>query len=158
MSNITSNSKIRSPMISRFQYEIKINKEEAVSKFWKEVEKFGTPIFEEIEGDAKYNLITFLVREDEEVENIICNNMFVIEDIKEGLLERIEDTNVYFKSYKILKGVRETYCLSKNNPLEPKDPSENIFKYGNLVFPDPFNFTFRQYKIDGLQFPLNEFE
>ena len=158
MSNITSNSKIRSPMISRFQDEIKINKEEAVSKFWKEVEKFGTPIFEEIEGDAKYNLITFLVREDEEVENIICNNMFVIEDIKEGLLERIEDTNVYFKSYKILKGIREIYCLSKNNPLEPKDPSENIFKYGSLVFPDPFNSNIRQYKMDGLQFPLNEFE
>lgn len=158
MLNSRNNSKIRSPMISRLQEEIKINKEEAVSKFWKEIEKIGTPIFEEIEGDIKYNLITFLVREDEEVENIICYNIFVIEDIKEGLLERIEDTNVYFKSYKILKGVRETYCLSKNNPLEPKDPSENIFKYGNLVFPDPFNFTFRQYKIDGLQFPLNEFE
>ncbi|MEE9379737.1 MAG: alpha/beta hydrolase-fold protein [Candidatus Lokiarchaeia archaeon] len=158
MSKSSKNSKIRSPMISKLQDDIQINKEEAVSKFWKEIEKLGTPIFEEIEGDDKYNLITFLVREDEEVENIVCNNFFVTEDIREGLLERIEDTNVYFKSYKILKGIRETYCLSKNNPLEPKDPTENIFKYGNLVFPDPFNSTFQQYKVDGLQFPLNEFE
>ncbi len=158
MSKSRNNSKISSPMISRLQEEIKINKEEAVSRFWKEIEKIGTPIFEEIEEDSKYNLITFLVREDEEVENIVCNNIFVIEDIREGLLERIENTNVYFKSYKILKGLRETYCLSKNNPLEPKDPSENIFKYGNLVFPDPFNSNIRQYKINGLNFPLNEFE
>ncbi len=94
-------------MISRLQGEIKVNKKEAVLKFWKEIEKIGTPIFEEIEGDDKDNLITLLVREDEEVENIICYDIFVNEDIKEGLLERIEDTNVYFKSYKILKGVQK---------------------------------------------------
>ncbi len=134
-----NNSKIISPMISRLQGEIKVNKKEAVLKFWKEIEKIGTPIFEEIEGDDKDNLITLLVREDEEVENIICYDIFVNEDIKEGLLERIEDTNVYFKSYKILKGVRETYSLSKNVPLEPKDPIENLVKYKDLVFSDPFN-------------------
>jgi len=142
--------------MSRLQEEIKFNKKEAVLKFWKEVEKKGTPIFEEIEGDDKYNIITFLVREDEDVENIVCFSIFVTEDIKEGLLERIEDTNIYFKSYRILKGIRETYNFSKNNPLEPKDPFENIFKYKDLIFSDPLNSKEGFWKVNGIQFPHNE--
>ena len=151
-----NNSKIISPLISRLQDKIKINKKEAVSKFWKEIEKKGTPIFEEIEGDDKYNLITFLVREDEEVKNIVCFSIFVTEDIKEGLLERIEDTNIYFKSYRILKGIRETYSFIKNNPLEPKDPIENIFKYIDLVISDPFNSRKTFWKADGIYLQCNE--
>lgn len=153
-----NNIKIISPMISRLQDEIQVNKNEAVSKFWKEIKKKRTPIFEEIEGDDKYNIITFLVREEKEVENIICNTIFVTEDIKEGLFERIEDTNIYFKSYKILKGVRETYNFSKNNPLEPKDPIENLFKYKDLIFLDIFNPKETLWKADGIQLPANEFE
>lgn len=158
MPNSTNNSIIRSPMISRLQDEIKLNKEEAVSKFWKEIEKIGTPIFEEIEGDDKNILITFIVREDENVENIFVFNTFVIDDIREGLLERIEDTNVYFKSYKILNGIRDTYFYSKNNPLEPKDPTENVFKYGHLIFSDSFNSKLQKFKVGGFDLPLNVFE
>jgi len=156
MSNKSVNSKIISPTISRLQDEIKINKKEAVSKFWKEIEKRETPIIEEIEGDDIYNLITFLVREDEEVENIVCFSIFVTEDIKEGLLERIEDTKIFYKSYKILKGIRETYNFSKNNPLIPKDPAENIFKYKDLVFSDPLNSKQTFWKVDGFNFPFSE--
>jgi len=158
MSEKQNNTNIISPRISRLQKEIKLDKTEGVSKFWKEIEKSGTPIFEEIEGEDKYNIITFLFREEEKVKNIICYNLFVTEDINEGLLERIEDTDIYFKSYKILKGIRDTYCLSKNNPLEPKNPIENIFKYGHLVFSDPFNSKLYQFEADGFQLPLNEFE
>ena len=144
-------------MISRIQNDIKVNKNEAVSKFWKEIEKIGTPIFEEIEGDDKYNLITFLVREDEEVENIVCFSIFVTEDIKEGLLERIEDTNIYFKSYRMLKGIRETYNFSKNNPLEPKDPVENIFMYNkDLGFFDSLNSKQTSWKVNGNHVLFNE--
>jgi len=156
MSDKSVNSKIISPTISRLQDGIKVNKKEAVSKFWKEIEKRETPIFEEIEGDDNYNLITFLVREDEEVENIVCFSIFVTEDIKEGLLERIEDTNIFYKSYKILKGIRETYNFSKNNPLIPKDPAENIFKNKDLVFTDPFNSKQTFWKVDGIHVPFNE--
>ncbi|MFX1498560.1 MAG: alpha/beta hydrolase [Promethearchaeota archaeon] len=157
---ITKNSKTQaiSPRIIRLREEIKLSGEDAVSNFWKEIEESGTPIFEKIEGDDKYNIITFLVREEEEEANIICYNLFVNDDIKEGLLERIEDTNIYFKSYKILKGIRDTYCLSKNNPLEPNNPIENLFKFGDLVFYDPFNSKLHQFKVDGFQFQLNEFE
>ena len=150
--------KIFSPRLSKLQEDIKVNKKEAVSNFWIEIERIGSPIFEEIEGDNKYNIITFLVREDEDVENIICISMFLTEDIKEGLLERIEDTNIYFKSYKILKGIRETYSLSKNNPLEPKDPIENIIKYKDLIFLDPFNSKKMVWKADGIQVLCNEIE
>jgi len=151
-----NNSKIISPVMSRLQEEIKFNKKEAVLKFWNEIEKKGTPVFEEIEEDDKYNIITFLVREDEEVENIVCFSIFVTEDIKEGLLERIEDTNIYFKSYRILKGIRETYNFTKNNPLEPKDPIENIFKYKDLIFSDPLNSKEGFWKVNGIEFPHNE--
>ena len=151
-----NNPKIISPMMSRLQEEIKFNKKEAVLKFWKEIEKQGTPIFEEIEGDNKYNIITFLVREDKETENIACFSIFTTEDIKEGLLEKIEDTNIYFKSYRILKGIRETYNLTKNNPLEPKDPIENIFKNKDLIFSDPLNSKEGFWEVDGIKFPHNE--
>jgi enterochelin esterase family protein len=151
-------SSIISPAILKLRESIKIDRDKAVSEFWKKIEKLGTPIFEEIEGDDKYHIITFLVKEDGEVDNIICNNMFVIEDITEGLLERIEDTNIYFKSYKILKGVRDIYCLSKNNPPEPKDPSKNIFKHVDLIFHDPLNSKKSLFRVDKIKFPINEFE
>ncbi len=156
MSERSDNVKIISPTISKFQESIKVNKDKAISEFWKKIEKLGTPLFEEIEGDDKYNIITFLVQEDGEVGNIICNNMFVIEDIRDGLLQRIEDTNIYFKSYRILKGIREIYCLSKNNPLEPKNPSENMVKYVDLIFHDPSNSKKSILKVDKICFPINE--
>ena len=156
MSNKINNSKIISPIISNLQEKIRVNKKEAVSKFWKEIEKLGTPIFEKFEGDDKHNLITFIVREDKDVKNIVCNSYLANEDIKEGLLEKIEDTNIYFKSYKILKGIRDTYNFSKNNPLEPKDPIENIIQYKDLVFTDPCNLKETFWKADGIYMPWNE--
>jgi enterochelin esterase family protein len=158
MSDIFLNSHILSPIISKLREEIKINKKKAIIEFWKQIEKEGTPIFEVIEQDDKYNLLTFLFKADEEVENIVCNHIFVKDDIREGLLERIEDTNVYFKSYKIPKGVRDTYCLIKNNPLKPADPSENTFKHVDLIFHDPLNFKKLFLKVDGINIPINEFE
>jgi enterochelin esterase family protein len=74
------------------------------------------------------------------------------------LLERIEDTNIYFKSYKLLKGVRATYNFSKNNLLEPKNPTENYFKYADSIIPDPLNSKKYLFKINGISFPINEFE
>ncbi len=152
------NSQIISPLILKLREEIKSNKKEVISKFWKKIERIGTPLFEKIEGDNKNNLITFFFRGDETVKNIVCNNIFVKDDIKEGLLERIEDTNVYFKSYKSLKGVRDTYCLSKNNPLKPKNPSENTFKYRDSIFHDPLNSKKSIFKVDGISLPICEFE
>ncbi|MFX1470583.1 MAG: hypothetical protein ACFFB8_18205, partial [Promethearchaeota archaeon] len=67
MSNSGLKSQILSPMILKLREEIKIDKKTAISKFWKKIEETGTPIFEDIEGDNKYNLITFVFREDEEV-------------------------------------------------------------------------------------------
>jgi enterochelin esterase family protein len=155
---INTSEKIESPTILKLQDDIKDNKKEAILKFWNKIEEKGTNLFEEIEGDDKNDLITFLVREDQEVENIICFSIFVTEDIEEGLLERIDDTNVYFKSYKILKGVRETYFFSKNNPLEPKEPFEHVFKYKDSVFSDPFNSRETFFKVEGIQFPCSEIE
>jgi len=57
MLNMSNKSKIISPLISRLRDEIKINKKEAVSNFWKEIERRGTPIFEEIDGDNRFNVI-----------------------------------------------------------------------------------------------------
>ncbi|MFX1349794.1 MAG: alpha/beta hydrolase [Promethearchaeota archaeon] len=158
MSDRSNNSGLISPVILKLQESIKINKDKAISEFWGQIERSGTPIFEEIQGDDKYSLITFIVREDEEVQNIVCYNAFLAGDIKEGVLERIENTNVYFKTYKVLKGIRDTYNFCKNNPLIPKDPSENLFKFGNLVFTDPFNSKIQQFRVGGFLLPLSEFE
>ncbi|MFX1305003.1 MAG: alpha/beta hydrolase-fold protein [Promethearchaeota archaeon] len=164
MSNLGLKSQILSPMILNFREEIKIDKKTAISKFWKKIEEIGTPIFEDIEGDNKYNLITFVFREDEEIENIVCyiriylQNMFLTQDIKECILERIKGTNVYFKSYKILKGIRATYILSKNNPLEPKNPQENWVKYLDTIVLDPFNSKKSISKIKGISIPIHEIE
>ncbi|MFX1567349.1 MAG: alpha/beta hydrolase [Promethearchaeota archaeon] len=158
MLDTNSNSQIVSPTILKLQEEIKTNKIEAILKFWEKIENIGTPLFETIEEDSKYEIITFVFRKDEEVENVVCNSFFVKENIKEGLLETIKDTNIYYKSYKILKGIRDTYCLSKNNPLEPKDPSENTFKHVDLIFHDPLNSKKSFLKVDGISIPINNFE
>ena len=158
MLDTNSKFQIVSPTILRLREEIKANKIETISKFWAKIENNGTPLFEPLKGDSKYEIITFVFREDNEVENVVCNNFFVKKDIKEGLLERIKDTNIYYKSYKILKGIRDTYCLSKNNPLKPNDPSENTFKHIDSILHDPLNSKKSFLKVDGTNIPINEFE
>ncbi|MFX0021985.1 MAG: alpha/beta hydrolase [Candidatus Hermodarchaeota archaeon] len=158
MSELNYGSCLISPTLANLQKSIRVNKKKAISDFWKKIEKSGVPLFEEIEGDNNNYLITFIVREDKDVENIFVFNCFVLDDIKEGLLERLEDTNIYFKTYKITKGVRDTYLYSKNNPFEPKDPNENIIQHRDLIFNDPFNSNLEKLKVDGFDLPLNVFE
>ncbi|MFX0003931.1 MAG: alpha/beta hydrolase [Candidatus Hodarchaeota archaeon] len=158
MSDLDYESILISPTISKLQKNIIVNKNKAISDFWNEIEKRGTPIFEKIEGDNENYLITFIARGDEDVENIFVFNTFVRDDMKEGLLGRIEDTNVYYRSYKIAKCIRDTYLYSKNNPFEPKNPEENVLKHVDLIFSDPFNSHLQKFKVNGLDLPLNEFE
>ncbi|MFW9785430.1 MAG: alpha/beta hydrolase [Candidatus Heimdallarchaeota archaeon] len=88
----------------------------------------------------------------------MCYSAFMIDDVKEGILERIEGTNIYFKTYKALKGLRDTYNFCKNNPLMPKNPSANIMKHKNLVYTDPLNSKIQYFKVDGSDLLLSEFE
>jgi enterochelin esterase family protein len=158
MVSANNDTEAQSLIIFRLKDEIKANMKEAVSKFWEGIKKNGTPIFEEIEGDDKYNIITFVVQGNEEMENIVCHNLFVTEDVKDGLLERVKDTDIYYRSYKLLKGVRETYTFCKNTPLKPKDPEESIFKYKDSVFSDPLNPKKTFWRVNGIFIPFSEIE
>ncbi len=42
----------------------------AVSQFWAEIEKSGTPLVEPISGDERHSLVTFLWRAETETHNV----------------------------------------------------------------------------------------
>ena len=57
MSDKNEKLDIKSPIILKLQEDINIEGEQAIKRFWEEIEKKGTPIFENIKDDYEFNLI-----------------------------------------------------------------------------------------------------
>jgi enterochelin esterase-like enzyme len=90
---------------------------DVVEVFWREVEDRGAPLVETLPGDDP--LVTFLWRGDDETRTVV-----LMGDVAQGhpadhQLSRLEGTDVWFRTYRLPRGVRTTYRLSPNDSLVP---------------------------------------
>ena len=122
----------------------------AESGFWTEVQRISSsgdyPIVEEIEAEngtpAKYVRLTFLHR----ATGIHPENVLLLANInhvvpEELLFERVGQSDVYFKSVEVPRGVRFMYRIIENDPLTRLFAAA---KYGTRrhlleLDPDPLN-------------------
>lgn len=88
-----------------------------IDEFWKEIKENNAPIIEEIQGDTDNVLITFLYEGDKEVENVVVLDGCVGLDYEKNKMDRILDTDIWYKTFKVRNDLRFRYFLTVNDPL-----------------------------------------
>lgn len=85
-----------------------------IEKFWEKIKEVGTPIIEDIQGEEKYSLVTFLYKGENSTKNVLIYGSVPGYRYSENLMENIENTNVFYKTYKVTNDVKFKYNFSLN--------------------------------------------
>jgi len=128
-----------SSRLTILQEQLKTGDQSALEVFWKEIIDKGAPLIETIKGDTQHVLVTFLWRAKSETKNVyLFAYALTFPDevgIRQGQLNRLSDTDIWFKSYVIRSDARITYVFSPNDSLVPED----MQKRRANIQPDPLN-------------------
>ena len=107
-----------SPRIAALRKEVETGNKGAVAEFWREVETKGAPLIEPLEGNSSDNLVTFLWQAKTETRNVfIMWFPYAAAKPDDFKMERLGQTDVWYRTVKIRKGARFAYQLSHNDPL-----------------------------------------
>ncbi len=103
----------------------------AVEDFWREVERSGAPLFERADtGDAGSWLVTFIWQDDGATDTVAGVHALGSRDLADSQLELLPGTDIWFRTYRAVAGVRTQYSLAINDSLAPfslgEDASERI--------------------------------
>ncbi|GAH40229.1 unnamed protein product, partial [marine sediment metagenome] len=103
-----------------------LNEKQIIDEFWKEIEEKGTPIIEHIEKESKYKLVTFLYKENADTDEILLLSGSIGEISHRGIFNRIQGTNIYYKSIFYLNRTRTTYAISRQKADIPLYPPKDF--------------------------------
>lgn len=123
-----------SKVLLRLKKEIESGNIEAVQGFWDYVLTQSSPLIERIEDDDENSMVTILFRGQYDTENIVVQGTGVGFDYLENRMERLLDTDVWYKTYLFPNDIEFVYRLSVNDALD--DDAEKRQK--NLII-DPLN-------------------
>ena len=151
-------NRLISPTISKLKDDLNNGNDWALDEFWQLIEKNGTPLIEHIENDGQHKLVTFIILAEEDTKNvvIICALADQYDVISNNICERIKNTNIYYKTFKVLNGTRAIYTISKNNSLLYGGFYENLMTNWQTCSPDPFNPKrfIQRYRREGVHFEI----
>lgn len=127
-----------SPRIASLEQALADGDSAALAAFWQEISEHGTPLMEPVEGDNEHSLVTFLWRGGDDTENVVVfDGPAGFEKPRDNQMERLLDTDLWHKSYRVRSDLRITYLLSPNDPLT--ELSGGAADYGTRLLPDPLN-------------------
>lgn len=112
--------------------------------FWAEMAKRTTPLVEPLADDRL--LVTFLWRETEPLDNVAVVGWVGGFDPSANVMEKVNGSDVWFRSYVARGDLRTTYSFSANDTLEPLSPANSQERMAAFQ-PDPLNprrFVFRR--------------
>ena len=143
-------------IILELKKELAKGNKSALKNFWLKIEKFGAPLIEQIQGVESRKLVTFIVQADRETRNavVVCSLANQDDVISNNICERIENTDIFYKSFIVLNGTRTIYTISKNNSLKFNRFYDNLMDNLDTLSPDPYNpkrFT-QRYRREGQLF------
>lgn len=135
-------STLSSPRIVRLRNEFEKDNKRALDEFWEEVSKQGSPLVEKIEGDQRNLLITFVWRASGETKNVVVFSPIGEMEPSQGLMQRLLDSDLWYKTYRVRSDARFSYSISPNDSLvsfsEIENPRDFLGRTANWR-PDPFN-------------------
>lgn len=150
------NTNLKSITLLELKKELANGNQSALKNFWLKVEKTGTPLIEQIQGEESQKLVTFIVQADEETRNavIICSLANQDDVLSNNICERIENTDIFYKSFVVLNGTQTIYSISKNNSLKSQRFYDNLMNNWDTLGPDPLNSKkfIQRYKREGKNF------
>lgn len=82
-----------------------------LQEFWGMIETKGAPLIEKIDGDLENSLVTFIYKVDEEIENIVLMPPVDWDNLQEGKMQRLLETNLWYITYKTKNDVRFRYLM-----------------------------------------------
>src|SRR6185503_17884791 len=129
----TLNDQPSSPRLLALRDRLTAGDRTALDKFWKEISEQGAPIIESATDNDREVLVTMLWRAKEETRNVF---VFRLGDISKSMA-RLLDTDLWYKTFRLPKGVRFTYQFATNLP----DPKEwrGINQFASALRNDPLN-------------------
>ena len=132
---------LTSSLILELKNELAYGNQSALMDFWLKIEEIGCPLIEQIPDDDSHKLVTFIIQADKEIENavVVCSLADQDDVVSNNICERIENTNVLYKSFIVLNGTRMVYTISKNNSLRFQRFYDNLMNNWDTLSPDPYN-------------------
>ena len=108
---------LESPRLIALQHELNSGNAGALDEFWNRLKGDGTPLVEAIPGDKRYVLVTFIWRGDKDTKNIVLVDGPAGNDYANHQLSRLENTDLWYRSYRIRSDARFYYSFLVNDPL-----------------------------------------
>lgn len=137
---------IKDSRITDLENKIKNGNKNALKLFWSSIEMYGTPLIESINGDNDNKLVTIIYKEDKHLDNVVLIPPVGMRKLENCILEKIENTDLWYISYIVRKDISFTYEFSINDPLD-----NDWNRRWRNVKDDPFNKNNLEYidKISG---------
>lgn len=107
------------PRVQALAAELRAGRPEALGAFWEEAASRGTPLVEEIPGDPGHRAVTFLWRGDAHDVLVMANKLTDPSVLDESLMERLGDTDVWHRTYRVGSGWRASYRLAPRGRTAP---------------------------------------
>ena len=131
---------VLSPRLNRLLQEFPVEGRQALDTFWQEVAQQGTPLIEPIAEHEQQVFVTFLWRANEAIENVVViGQLGTGQDFAENCMQRLLDTNLWYKTYQLRSDLRAAYSLSPNDSLIPYHKVEDWLERVKTWQPDPLN-------------------
>jgi enterochelin esterase-like enzyme len=109
-----------SPRIAALRKQIESSERDSVQEFWNEIATSGAPLIEAISGDTDDSLVTFVWHGDAATRNVVIFDGVAGFDATDRMT-RLDDSDVWFASYRVRDDARFAYNFSPNDNLVPFD-------------------------------------
>lgn len=135
---------VESQRIRDLTASVERGERESVNAFWEEVKKAGAPLIEPIAGDQENMAVTFLWKGMPDTHNLMVLWLpYAGVAPDEFLMERLGETDVWYKTIKVDRRMRLAYTLAPNaarmHPLSLGIDGDVIIMIAAAARPDPLN-------------------
>lgn len=132
--------RVLSPRLQKLVQDMQGDSQAALDAFWREVSQQGTPLVERMADEEQQVLVTFLWRASEAIGNVVViGQLGTGQDFAENCMERLCDTDLWYKTYQLRSDLRAAYCLSPNDSLVPYHQVDDWLERTRTWQPDPLN-------------------
>jgi enterochelin esterase-like enzyme len=115
---IVREERYQSPRLKALRNDLAAGNRGALDQFWQYIKREGTPLVEPSAGDDKNFLVTFLWRATFETYDVLVWwSPYSLEHPEDYTMNRMEDTDLWYKTLRLPKGARFLYQLSPNDTL-----------------------------------------
>ena len=129
---------IISPKITKLLNQLNNGNAEVLQTFLHELKTNAAPLIETCPMNEQYNLITYIWLGDADTENVYVFGSYPGWDLNSNQLERLLDTNVWYKTFRTNKKFVSTYHFSVNDHFEhdwiARSKQYQLDPFNNTIF------------------------